>query len=60
MTLNIFNRWGAIVYSSEDPNEGWDGTYKGNTEKPGVYIYRLAVSSAEEKKEYSGNITLVR
>jgi gliding motility-associated-like protein len=30
MTWTIYNRWGAVVYQSTDPNEGWDGKVNGN------------------------------
>jgi len=36
--LQVYNRWGQLVFSSDDPNVPWDG---GNTRQPGVYIYKV-------------------
>ena len=40
-TLRIFNRWGEIIFESNDPQAVWDGTYKGETVPQGVYFYAL-------------------
>ncbi len=39
--LTIFNRWGEIMYRSDDPFEQWDGTFMNNPCPVGVYIYTL-------------------
>ena len=40
--INIFDKWGSIVYSSEDPNQGWDGKFKNTAPASGIYIYRVS------------------
>ena len=39
--MNIFNRWGNLVFHTEDPDLNWDGTYLDSKNKvtPGVYYY---------------------
>lgn len=37
----IFNRWGNLIFESDDVEKGWDGTYKGEPVKDDVYNYRL-------------------
>ncbi len=37
----IFNRWGAELYATVDPNLGWDGTYKGIEQEIGTYIVHV-------------------
>jgi len=39
--MQIFNRWGELLFESWDKNIGWDGYYKGRLAKSDVYIYRL-------------------
>ncbi len=39
--LMIYNRWGNLVFESDDMGKGWDGTYKGEPVKDDVYNYRL-------------------
>ncbi|MCB9245852.1 MAG: gliding motility-associated C-terminal domain-containing protein [Flavobacteriales bacterium] len=57
----IFNRWGEILWESKDPNEKWDGTYKGQPVQPGVYAYHLdVVSWAGDPYQYSGTVTLLK
>lgn len=36
-TMRIFNRWGELLFETNDCAEQWDGTYKGNTVPQGVY-----------------------
>lgn len=42
--LEIYNRFGQLMYQSEDPEEGWDGTWNGKDAIEGVYIYVLKYS----------------
>jgi len=38
--LKIFNRWGGLVYETNDPDINWDGTnLEGKNLKDGVYFY---------------------
>lgn len=47
-TLNIYNRWGALIYSGD--NVGWNGrTSNGQLAKEGTYIYRLTVHTLENR-----------
>jgi len=57
--LEIFNRWGEMVYSSNDKDEGWDGTYKSNLAQSDTYIWKVSVTnSLKEQKQITGRVTL--
>jgi gliding motility-associated-like protein len=43
----IFNRWGQKLFEWTDPAEGWDGTYKGNPVKEGVYFVLVKAKGAD-------------
>jgi gliding motility-associated-like protein len=59
--LQIFNRWGELLYETEDYTESWDGTYRGVIQPEGVYVYLIRARSFNMKKyKYSGTITLLR
>ena len=60
--FSIFNRWGELVFSSDFPGKGWDGTYKGVPADLGVYYYSLQffVGVNQRAVRSNGNITLVR
>jgi gliding motility-associated-like protein len=39
--LQIFNRWGEMLFESYDKNKGWDGYYRGRLSPADVYVYKL-------------------
>lgn len=39
--MEIFNRWGGVVFESADPNAAWDGTSNGKPAPSDVYVYRV-------------------
>ena len=61
MELNIYDRYGKLVFQTNDPNKRWDGTFNGATLNSGVFIYTLKVTYiSNETEEMHGNLTLVR
>jgi len=59
--LEIYNRWGEKVFSSNDVSKGWDGTYNGRKEGSAVYAYYLeAILYDGTIVKKKGNISLVR
>jgi len=38
--MSIFNRWGEMIFSTEDINQGWDGTMNGTLVPEGTYVFR--------------------
>ena len=39
--FRIYNRWGAMVFETDDITQGWDGKYKGAVCKQGIYVYEV-------------------
>jgi gliding motility-associated-like protein len=39
--MQIFNRWGQLIYTSNDINAGWDGKYKGQYVQMDTYVVRI-------------------
>jgi len=59
--FQIFNRWGEKVFETTDQNIGWDGSFRGQPENPGVFTYILEYEfNSGESNSYNGNITLVK
>lgn len=61
--MQIFNRWGELLYTTDDPLQGWDGrkSSDGVMAPPGVYIYKVYYEPARGKpKSQKGHVTLVR
>ena len=61
MVWKIVNRWGQVVFSTTDQQQGWDGTFKGVLQPMDVYVYTLDVEFSDGKKLMkTGDITLLR
>ena len=43
--MSIYNRWGQVVFHSNNITACWDGTFKGQPQTTGAYIYQISVSS---------------
>jgi gliding motility-associated-like protein len=60
-SMQIFNRWGEMVFETSVPEPGWDGTYKGALCPEGTYVFKASFeSSGGEVKHVTGTITLLR
>jgi large repetitive protein len=62
MYLQIFDRWGNMVFTTIDPATGWDGKYKNQPMDMDTYFYIIRyVCSVDKRNEVkSGDILLVR
>ena len=59
--LDVFDRWGGIVFHSEDKGQFWDGTAQGGEQPIGVYQWRLRLHDSTGRiQERKGHLTLVR
>ncbi len=59
-TFKIYNRWGEMVFETNDPKQGWDGTYKGKLQPLGSYVYFLQVNCGVCNFFKKGDVTLIR
>jgi gliding motility-associated-like protein len=61
MNWKIFNRWGQVVFETNNRKIGWDGMYKGKPQPMDVYAYTLDVEFSDGRKlRKTGDITLIR
>ncbi len=60
--INIYDRWGRLIFTSQDAAEKWDGSLDGVPLEVGSYMYFVQFESgtAREKHTEKGDITLVR
>jgi gliding motility-associated-like protein len=59
--FKIYNRWGLELFSWQPDKPGWDGTFKGLPQMPGVYVWQFRGLGIDEKiTERKGTITLIR
>lgn len=45
LEFKIYNRWGNMVFTSNDQNKGWDGTYKGKMQPVDTYVYTIKIKT---------------
>jgi gliding motility-associated-like protein len=45
--LLIYNRWGELMFETDNINNGWNGTLKGKEIPVGVYVYKVRAESYE-------------
>lgn len=64
--LYIYNRWGELIYSSRNYDQGWNGTTSQNPNQivqQGVYVYliklKLKADVNSQGKKYTGSIVLI-
>ena len=61
VSMTVFNRWGERVFESNDVDFQWDGTFKGEKQEPGVYVYTLEITYRNGNVIHNkGAITLIR
>lgn len=61
MELKIFNRWGEMVFITNNPEEGWNGVYKNQAQEMEVYAFTLVANLISGRQiSQEGNITLIR
>lgn len=59
--FRVFDRWGNVVFQSEDMTQGWDGNWNGRPADINTYVYILrGVCTSGATVDLSGNVTLVR
>lgn len=57
----IFNRWGEVIYQTNNLYDSWDGTYNGETVKDDVYVWKVLVRDQQSQEhEYNGHVTVLR
>jgi gliding motility-associated-like protein len=63
-SMSIYDRWGQLLWTADDIEAGWDGTFKGSIMQPGVYVYKYLSDFTISERDFTihkaGTITLVR
>ena len=60
-SFSVFNRWGEMVFRTQNQSQGWDGYFRGKELDAGVFVYYLSgTDAAGNEFNKKGNITLVK
>ena len=61
LEFQLFNRWGELIFETNEINKGWDGRYQGKKVEHGVFVYQLkAICFDGQEFIDKGNITLLK
>jgi len=58
--FSIYNRWGERIFFTKNPNECWDGTFKGVDQSSGVFVYMIRAKTLCGDTFKRGLFTLIR
>ena len=62
LLMQVFDRWGNRIFSSQDSMAKWDGTIENQKANPGTYIWMIRYIDLRNNKEkvLSGDVTVIR
>jgi gliding motility-associated-like protein len=59
--MQIYNRWGELLFDTNDTGKGWDGYYRGKLCAPDVYIYKIDFKFIDGREVMKfGDVALIR
>lgn len=60
-SMQIYSKWGQFIFSSNDVNKKWDGTFKGKKMPNGAYLWMLNYTNIHGRKFYDqGTVMIIR
>lgn len=59
-TMIVYDRWGQKVFTSDDPQEGWDGTKNGTPQNADTYLYLAKFRQDGAELQREGQVSLLR
>lgn len=61
LELYIFDRWGELLFTSNDMEIGWDGTVNGNMAKTDTYVWKATyVETSGKEHTVTGHVNLLK
>jgi gliding motility-associated-like protein len=62
--MEVYDRWGSLVFAADDPEQPWDGVVRGKDGMTGVYVWRLEwdadLFGKTQTWHAKGDVTVVR
>jgi len=57
----IYNRWGELIFETNDLTKGWNGMYKGQPQSIGTFVWRCMYQfEGQQIKNEGGTFVLIR
>ena len=59
--MQIFNRWGELMYETNDEQKSWDGQFNAAFVPQGIYVYLITITDIYDKEyHFKGDLSLIR
>jgi gliding motility-associated-like protein len=58
--MNVYNRWGELIFSANNPSQCWDGKYKGQLQPSDVYVYIIKAKTICGNIFRKGTVALIK
>jgi len=59
-SFEILDRWGELLFTTQQKDEGWDGVYKGKSCEPATYVYRVSYQCRGQVFKKMGSFVLMK
>jgi gliding motility-associated-like protein len=60
LDLSIYNRWGQRVFHTNNSSSCWDGSFQGEAQDAGVFVYIVKAKTACGDIDRKGTVTLLK
>lgn len=58
--FEVYDRWGAKIFETNEKNGKWDGSFDGQKLNPGMFVYKIEYTCQSESYRKVGNFSLLR
>lgn len=59
--FRVYNRWGQLVFETDNTMKGWDGTFQGKVQNNDVFVWTCIYQfEGEELKQEKGTVVIIR
>lgn len=59
--FRVYNRWGQLLFTTSAKDKGWDGSFKGNPQDPGTYVWMAEGETyTGQRIQKKGTVVLIR
>lgn len=60
LDFSVYDRWGVLLFHTKNPSDCWNGTYKGQSQPPGTYVYQIRAQALCGTVYRKGTVVLIR
>lgn len=58
--FSVFNRWGQLIFTTNQKDAGWNGKFQNNPQPAGIYTWMVTAKKGSQSIRKTGTVLLVR